>query len=107
MTISLETAVRTWDPETSHEAAQSITAEDLNIVERTILRILTSEPMADHELFKVYELTRALAPLPRVAPQRIRTIRKYLELAGFVEASGLYHLTDSGRRARVWQVTTP
>ena len=37
MTRSLETMTRTWDPSTSHEAAQSISPEDLNDLEDRIL----------------------------------------------------------------------
>jgi hypothetical protein len=97
VTRSLETMTRTWDPSTSHDAAQSISPEDLNDLEDTILFTLQHAKLADHELVAI------VAPVAHVTPQRVRTIRNYLALAGMVEPTGMYHLTESGRKAMVWQ----
>ena len=99
MTASVERMVRSRDADTSWEAAASISPDVLNELESFVMVSLRELPQADHEL-----VASAHWGGFRVTPQRIRTVRKYLELAGFVEASGLFHLTPSGRRAQVWMV---
>lgn len=99
MSASLETTVRSRDPESSYEAAVSISPDVLNELESFVMVSLREFPKADHEL-----VVDARSAGFRVTPQRVRTVRKYLELAGFVEATGFFHLTDTGRRAQVWSV---
>lgn len=99
MTASLEQMVRSRDPETSWDAAASISEDTLNELESFILVALREQPMADHELVEYAAFHFKFL----VSPQRIRTLRKYLELGGFVEWNGGHHRTPSGRLTRVWQ----
>lgn len=99
MTASLEQMVRSRDADTSWEAAASISPDVLNELESFVMVSLRESPKADHEL-----VVDARSAGFLVTPQRVRTVRKYLELAGFVEATGFFHLTDTGRRAQVWAV---
>ena len=88
---------RRTDPVTSHEAA------DTNDVSKSIgwvLDTLARGPLADHELV----LMGTACGLPFTG-QRLRTARAALVAAGLVEASGLYRLTKSNRRAIVWQLS--
>lgn len=84
------------DPITSQEAAES------NDVQRSVEAVYSAlaflGPSADHEI--VNHLEKA----SYWSPSRIRTARKTLERQGRVRFTGLYHLTPSGRRTRVWEV---
>ena len=91
-----ETRARRTDPATSHEAidADSVTGSLLEVMD------LFAEfgPMADHELVTNhagYTYT----------PQRLRTARSELTNNGVIEFAGIYRLTDSNRRAQVWEMT--
>lgn len=101
MTASLEQMVRSRDPQTSWDAAASISDDVLNELESFIVSSLRELPMADHELVEHAVWNFKFL----VSPQRIRTVRKYLELGGFVEWNGGHHRTGSGRLARVFQAT--
>jgi len=88
--------VRRTDPLTSHEAADTNdTARSIGLV----LDILRVEPLADHEI-----ATLAAARGSRFTGQRLRTARAALVEQGRVEATGIFRLTEHGRRAQVWQV---
>jgi hypothetical protein len=99
MTASIETMVRRSDWQTSYDAAASINENMLNDLE-DIIKFTLRTPLADHELVAI------VADYARVTPQRIRTIRNYLTLAGQVEFTGMYHLTPARRKAMVWQAVT-
>jgi hypothetical protein len=89
---------RRGDPSTSHEAA------DTNDVSKSIgwvLQTLTRKSLADHELVGL----AGVHGLPFTG-QRLRTARAALVGLGFVEASGVYRMTESNRRAIVWAVTS-
>lgn len=88
---------RSTDPVTSVDAGRSV-----NVVpsQEYVFGILADEgPMADHELLAFH--TARVWPW---SPQRVRSARAELVEQGRVEFSGIYRLTESGRRARVWQV---
>ena len=88
-----ETRARRTDPDTSHEAisADSCTGSLLEVMD-----LLTEfGPMADHELVTAHAGFT-------YSPQRLRTARSELADAGLVEFTGIYRLTPSKRRARVW-----
>ena len=99
MSASVETMVRRSDWSTSYDAAASINENMLNDLE-DIIKFTLRTPMADHELVAI------VADYARVTPQRIRTIRNYLTLAGQVEFTGVYRLTPARRKAMVWQAVT-
>jgi hypothetical protein len=86
---------RRGDPSTSHEAA------DLTNVSKSIgwvLATLVRGPLADHELV----LMATACGLPFTG-QRLRTARHALVEKGLIEESGIYRMTQSNRRAIVWQ----
>lgn len=99
MTASIETLTRTRDPETSQAAAESLSPDLANELELWVLRQLHRNPLADHELVEYAALGGF-----RVTPQRIRTVRNSLVLAGLVEHNGGYRFTATHRKARVWAV---
>lgn len=96
MSASIETMVRRSDWQTSYDAAASINENMLNDLE-DIIKFTLRTPLADHELVAI------IAPSAHVTPQRIRTLRSCLALAGMVEFTGYYHRTETGRRTKVWQ----
>lgn len=85
---------RTTDPETSVEAAQSVSGAES---QRAVYAALAGVDfgLAD------FELEQRLAG--RFSPERIRTARHELTLAGRVQFTGVYRMTRSRRRARVWE----
>lgn len=87
---------RTTDPETSHAAAELVSGAES---QRAVLAALLAEScgLAD------FELESRL--FGRFSPERIRTARKELERQGRVQFMGIYRMTRSGRRARVWEAT--
>lgn len=105
-TRSLEQAARSTDPETSKWAAASITQDDLNELQAWVMVALRECPMADHELVQAAKKAVKRGELVQVTDQRIRTTRKYLERARFIEWNGGHHFTESDRLARVFQVVT-
>jgi hypothetical protein len=87
---------RRTDPETSHEAAESVS--DITAQQGHILTLLEQSPMSDDMLVARYQR----GPVP--TPQSIRSRRAELVAQGLVEHSGEYVTMVSGRRARVWRV---
>lgn len=94
---------RSTDPVTSVDAGRSA---DLSGSQLSVLIALESfGPLADHELVELNAATRG--SVPAYSPQRIRSARAELVEQGRVEFSGIFRLTPSGHRARVWMVTPP
>lgn len=92
------------DPVTSHEAADS---NDTTASQQFVSDMLWLHgPLADHELVDLSEREFTYNPgQPRWSESRLRSARHELTSRGLVEDTGYYHLTPSGRRAKVWQVT--
>lgn len=94
---------RRSDPITSHEAADS---NDVHGSKAYVLALLRHYgPQADFEIEEAHRHELGQFDVPLYSPSRLRTARSALVNEGLVEFTGMYHLTDSGRRARVWQVT--
>ena len=87
-------AARRADPETSKEAAQSVTATAL---ESLVMRWLHKRPsgLTTHELAELTGLS-LVSVSPRIAP----LVRK-----GFVKDSGERRPGPSGRKSIVWKVS--
>lgn len=96
---------RLTDPVTSHAAADS-TAHLLAESSAEVLFLLQScGPLADHELVKFHTRDFGfIGTAPQFSPQRLRTARHELTETGHVMDTGIYRLTPSGRRAKVWGV---
>ena len=92
---------RATDPVTSHEAADS---NRVAASTRAVLTALAEGPADDSQI-----LTRHIARVGRhgvaFTPQRLRTARAELVEAGRVVHTGGFHVTGTGRRARVWGLT--
>lgn len=89
---------RRSDPVTSHEAADS---NDTAGSRAEVLRLLTTlGPLADHELVAAHDFNDTA----HYTPQRLRTARHELTENGLVVETGYYHLTNTRRRAKVWEL---
>jgi len=103
-TIHTFDRVRATDPVTSVEAAAS---NDLKGSARYVFDLLRHfGPMADHELVMRAEHESYLYGdnITTYTPQRLRTARRELADAGVVRSAGIYRLTQSCRRALVWEL---
>jgi hypothetical protein len=103
MTFHFPRLVRRTDPATSVKAVDSITEETVADSKDEVEYLLTSYgPMADHELVERHEREVYLHPeYRRYSPQRLRTARNELWLAGRVLVFG-YTKTPSRRTAIIW-----
>lgn len=99
---------RKSDPETSHAAADSITAEGREASEYEVLAILqaATTPITAEQI-EARHLNRAgWGETPHhYTASRLRTALKQLADDGLVYRTGVEGRTKSGRRAATWQVT--
>jgi len=90
---------RSTDPQTSWEAANSVTRFSITKTRAAILRVLTNEgPLTDEQI------AEQLADLSHTSPSGLRTRRKELVNAGMVRDSGQRKKMSSGRSAIVWEL---
>lgn len=95
---------RFGDPETSHQAADSIDAPTLRDSQAAVLFVLAyNGPMTDTELIDAYLAWAEQGTLPRQSPSGIRTRRKELVTRGSVRDTGMRDVLRSGRRSIVWE----
>jgi len=93
---------RATDPETSHEAALSVTLTNVERLQRAIFDILyLRDSMTDEEIFP--EARRRLKDWTQVTESGARTRRSELVDMGMVRDSGKRRPTRSGRNAIVWE----
>lgn len=99
---------RWTDPKTSHDAAASITREQIRRSQIAVLDVLRLAPATDEALVARYVgLCRDPdLDLPRQSPSGIRTRRNELVRAGLVYDTGNRDRLRSGRFAIVWAVPT-
>lgn len=91
---------RRTDPETSHEAAESVT--NLTSKQAAVLEMLkNSGPMCDEQIFDALWDAGF-----KMSPSGARTRRDELVGQGLLEFSGRYVTLRSGRRSRVWKSTS-
>lgn len=86
---------RTTDPETSHEAAQSVT--NITPLKQEILQRLMT-PMTDADLFALLKTSSRLI----VTESGVRSRRSELVQAGLVKDTGARQKLNTGRNAIVW-----
>jgi hypothetical protein len=89
---------RTTDPETSHEAAQSVT--NITPLKAEILKRLMT-PMTDTELYTQIKFRSTLI----VTESGVRSRRAELVQAGLVKDTGERQKLETGRNAIVWATT--
>lgn len=92
---------RRTDYETSHEAADT---NDVEGSRAEVLTILDAGPQDDFQIWEAHDRAVHRFGGPRYTPQRLRTARSELVREGRVEFTGIYHLSPSNRRTRVWNV---
>lgn len=92
---------RISDPETSHEAARSVS--DISETKLVILALLFY-PMTDEQLIKAYENAVFHRLAPQASESGIRSRRAELVESGLVIDTGNYGTTASGRRSKIWRV---
>lgn len=101
--MSVKARARRSDPETSHQAAASVT--DIRGSQKAVLRVLGKRPTAgytDEELISVY---REIDSLPWQSESGIRSRRAELVALGLAEDSGERRpMMETGRMARVWRI---
>ena len=91
---------RHTDPQTSHEAADSVTG--VTATQQFILKLL-DRPMTDEQLVNAYEIARIVGDAPRASASGVRSRRAELYQRRLVAPVG-FSRTMSGRRALVWSV---
>ena len=89
---------RTDDPETSHQAAASISPQKMRESHEAVLALFHERgPMTDAALVECYDG-------PRQSPSGLRTRRRELADVGLIVDTGERVKLESGRRAIVWGV---
>ena len=90
---------RKEDPETSHDAADSLPSDRIRESQQNVLEVFrTHGRMTDTELIEAYSLTDR----PKQSSSGLRTRRSELVDRGLVVFSGEYRLLKSGRNSRIW-----
>lgn len=94
---------RPTDPETSHDAAESLT--HIKAVHRAIVQLLRTAPMTDFELKQIYRMERKAEGWPDIELESVRKRRSDLVSLGMVSSTGARR-TDptTGKTATVWGV---
>jgi len=92
---------RATDPDTSHEAARSVS--NLRLSQESVLKVLRLIPMTDVEMARIYHSS---IDVPLQSDSGLRTRRKELVDLGLVRDSGHRRKLPSGRSAIVWEVVT-
>lgn len=93
---------RVTDPETSHEAAQSVYRP--SDVACYIAIMMQDGACDDPVLIQRYNDAVYEEIAPKASEQSIRSRRAELTSAGIIEWSGEYSLSAHGRRTRVWKL---
>lgn len=104
MELNPHEKARTTDPETSFEAAASVTK--VRASQEAILGILRDHgPLTDEQIALVYEnRVKQGADVPRQSPSGLRTRRDELVKQGKVRDSEERGTTASGRRTIIWEL---
>ena len=94
-----ETRARATDPETSHQAAESVRG-NLRESQETVLELFrTWGPMTDHTMVRKADKLSV-----RQSPSGLRSRRAELVAMGLLEHTGGWQELPSGRKARVWRL---
>ena len=94
---------RKTDPDTSRDAALSVTEETVTMTQKRILEKL-QVAMTDSELIGLFNLDREYGNANFVSDSGIRSRRAELVAKGLVVDSGLRVKLFSGRYAIMWKV---
>lgn len=91
---------RKTDPETSHEAAKSVS--NTALVKKAILMILDLGPKSDEEILTYYTVASEGTGFPNATEQSLRSRRNELVREGLVAFTGEFGKTSNNRRTRLW-----
>jgi hypothetical protein len=92
---------RITDPETSHEAARSVS--NISETQRAIYYLLLSKPSDDTDGYRVYTIAANAKLVPMLTESGYRSRRSELVDFGLVMDSGSRAKLPSGRSAIIWQ----
>jgi hypothetical protein len=96
---------RSTDPETSHEAGESI--RDVSITQATVLELFIEHTsLTDLQLEQVYNTEATKRSWKTQTPQSLRSRRSELVTKGHLEFSGAWGESPTGLRARIWKVVS-
>ena len=105
MALPTQAIARTTDPSTSHAAAETIRATDMNGCRFGICQILVGGRMlTDAEILSVYHDNWNSCDWPRQSDSGIRSRRAELVDEGLVIDSGERGITESGRSTVKWML---
>ena len=94
---------RRTDPETSHEAADSLDSDHIRASQQAVYQLFRRHgAMYDQLMVRVYE--RA-GTIPYQSVSGLRTRRSELVTKGLLKDSGQRATLPSGRRSIIWQLT--
>lgn len=93
-------AARASDPQTSHEAADTV--KHITATQQAILKLLR-KPLTDEQLVELYALAVSWNEAPPASPSGIRSRRAELYQRRLIDAVG-FAKTASGRKALLWSV---
>lgn len=96
---------RFTDPETSREAAASLSADRMRETQQVIVDILDRfGPACDQDIEVYARQLASLGEAPKQSPSGLRSRRAELVAAGIVRDSGERSKTSSGRSTIVWEI---
>jgi hypothetical protein len=93
---------RTTDPQTSHDAADSV--RRVSDTQAAILMLLRATPMCDEKLIAEYRRWERADNYPAASDQGIRSRRAELVKMGLVTPAPYKELMTTNRYGQVWQV---
>lgn len=97
---------RFTDPDTSHAAAASLSADRMRETQRVIVEILDRfGPACDEDIATYSRQLASLGEAPQQSPSGLRSRRAELVAAGIVRDSGERAKTTAGRSTIVWELT--
>lgn len=96
---------RTTDPETSRQAAASLSKEKMRETQRQILEVLGRfGPSCDEDIATYFRQLSEIESWPLQSPSGLRSRRAELVSSGLVRDSGQRTKTSSGRQTIVWEL---
>lgn len=100
-------ASRATDPETSRQAAASISKDKMRETQRQILEVLGRfGPSCDEDIAIHFRQLSEIEAWPLQSPSGLRSRRAELVNAGLVRDSGQRTKTSSGRQTIVWELVS-
>ena len=107
--MQLELFSPSWrgnDPETSRQAAESISQAAMRESHLAILAVFKKHnALNDEELAALYSIQASEGSAPFLSPSGLRSRRSELHRAGYLKDSGTRTKTQSGRASIVWEIT--